>query len=148
MWWFIKARAGVCVSISRTLTRKPQGMIVAILFCLINNEVIFQVKKFFADRTGHGQGGRHPSLALTQYTVRSHSYNKVGGRAQLSGTFFHANLSVCASSRTLALAATAPSPAQVLFLRRKWREAEYDFRLSELPSASLRAASEPEGNVD
>ena len=81
MWWFIKARAGVCVSISRTLTRKPQGMIVAILFCLINNEVIFQVKKFFADRTGHGQGGRHPSLALTQYTVRSHSYNRVGGRA-------------------------------------------------------------------
>ena len=45
-------------------------MIVAILFCLINNEVIFQVKKFFKDRTGFGQGGRHPSLALTQYTVR------------------------------------------------------------------------------
>ena len=44
-------------------------MIVAILFCLINNEVIFQVKKFFKDRTGFGQGGRHPSLALTQYTV-------------------------------------------------------------------------------
>ena len=52
-------------------------MIVAILFCLINNEVIFQVKKFFADRTGQGQGGRHPSLALTQYTVSlSHSFNE------------------------------------------------------------------------
>ena len=51
------------------LLHPPQGMIVSILFCLINNEVIFQVKKFFADRTGFGQGGRHPSLALTQYTV-------------------------------------------------------------------------------
>ena len=61
-------------------------MIVAILFCLINNEVIFQVKKFFKDRTGFGQGGRHPSLALTQYTVRfsfDKFYETLGNLIQL-----------------------------------------------------------------
>ena len=73
-------QASVVSSLCNTTLLQPQGMIVAILFCLINNEVIFQVKKFFADRTGVGQqGGRHPSLALTQYTVSTNYKYLQGG---------------------------------------------------------------------
>lgn len=38
---------------------------IAILFCLINNEVSFQLKKFFGDHIDT----RHQSMAMTQYTV-------------------------------------------------------------------------------
>jgi hypothetical protein len=46
-----------------------QGMVVAILFCLINNEVMTQLKKFCGDRL---DTRNNPSMAMTQYTVRNH----------------------------------------------------------------------------
>ena len=45
-----------------------QGMVVAILFCLINNEVIVEVKKFFGQHIDSGLNGPQ-SMAMTQYTV-------------------------------------------------------------------------------
>jgi len=45
-----------------------QGVVVAILFCLVNNEVINEVKKFFGQQTGSGLNGPQ-SMAMTQYTV-------------------------------------------------------------------------------
>ena len=47
-----------------------QGVVVAILFCLVNNEVINEVKKFFGQQTGSGLNGPQ-SMAMTQYTVSS-----------------------------------------------------------------------------
>ena len=48
-----------------------QGMVVAILFCLINNEVMTQLKKFCGD---HFTDNRNvQSMALTQYTVRNNN---------------------------------------------------------------------------
>ena len=44
-------------------------MVVAILFCLINNEVMTQLKKFCGDRL---DTRNTPSMAMTQYTVRNH----------------------------------------------------------------------------
>jgi hypothetical protein len=46
-------------------------MVVAILFCLINNEVMTQLKKFCGD---HFTDNRNvQSMALTQYTVRNNN---------------------------------------------------------------------------
>jgi hypothetical protein len=46
-------------------------MVVAILFCLINNEVMQQLKKFCGD---HLNEARNPqSMAMTQYTVRNNN---------------------------------------------------------------------------
>ena len=45
-----------------------QGVVVAILFCLINNEVIMEVKKFFGQHMDSGLNGPQ-SMAMTQYTV-------------------------------------------------------------------------------
>merc|ERR1712156_146547 len=45
-----------------------QGMVVAILFCLINNEVIVEVKKFFGQHIDSGLNGPQ-SMAMTQYTI-------------------------------------------------------------------------------
>ena len=47
-------------------------MVVAILFCLINNEVMVQLKKFCGDR--FTDNNRAPqSMAMTQYTVRNNN---------------------------------------------------------------------------
>lgn len=43
-------------------------MVVAILFCLINNEVIMEIKKFFGQHLDQLNGPQ--SMAMTQYTVR------------------------------------------------------------------------------
>ena len=45
-----------------------QGMVVAILFCLINNEVLMELKKFFGQHIEPFNGPQ--SIAMTQYTVR------------------------------------------------------------------------------
>ena len=44
-----------------------QGMVVAILFCLNNNEVIMELKKFFGQHMEQINGPQ--SMAMTQYTV-------------------------------------------------------------------------------
>ncbi|XP_059097842.1 diuretic hormone receptor-like isoform X2 [Tigriopus californicus] len=49
------------------ITTSFQGLVIAILFCLINSEVSFQLKKFFGDHIDT----RHQSMAMTQYTVRT-----------------------------------------------------------------------------
>ena len=43
-------------------------MVVAILFCLINNEVLMELKKFFGQHIEPFNGPQ--SIAMTQYTVR------------------------------------------------------------------------------
>jgi hypothetical protein len=48
-----------------------QGMVVAILFCLINNEVMVQLKRFCGEQL---TDNRNPqSMAMTQYTVRNNN---------------------------------------------------------------------------
>jgi len=49
------------------LTISFQGMVVAILFCLINNEVQMELKKFFGQHIEPFNGQQ--SIAMTQYTI-------------------------------------------------------------------------------
>ncbi|XP_059093094.1 diuretic hormone receptor-like isoform X2 [Tigriopus californicus] len=46
------------------ITTSFHGLVIAILFCFINNEVSIQLKKFFGDHINT----RHRSMAMTQYT--------------------------------------------------------------------------------
>ena len=64
-----------------------QGMVVAILFCLINNEVMTQLKKFCGDRL---DTRNNPSMAMTQYTVRNHD-NHVGNHRNHDKVVNHGN---------------------------------------------------------
>eukprot|EP00094_Tigriopus_californicus_P014063 TCALIF_13619-PA protein Name:"Similar to VIPR1 Vasoactive intestinal polypeptide receptor (Meleagris gallopavo)" AED:0.12 eAED:0.15 QI:73/0.75/0.6/1/0.5/0.2/5/0/230 len=55
------------VSDRAALIKTARAIVIAILFCLINSEVSFQLKKFFGDHIDT----RHQSMAMTQYTVRT-----------------------------------------------------------------------------
>ncbi|TRY80555.1 hypothetical protein TCAL_13618, partial [Tigriopus californicus] len=52
------------VSDRAALIKTARAIVIAILFCLINSEVSFQLKKFFGDHIDT----RHQSMAMTQYT--------------------------------------------------------------------------------
>ena len=56
-----------CLELVSAISISFQGMIIAILFCFMNSEVIFQLKKLFGTRFNSNLPQQ--SMAMTQYTV-------------------------------------------------------------------------------